>query len=167
MNRGRLLAALTAVFVLATGCAVWFAVESDELRSGSSGGNIALTDPEATDQVADRVGAALKTVFSYDYANLDRTERAVDLALTGRAAEQYRAEFAAAAARAKRAKLVRSTTVRSIGVRQLTDRRAVLLVFLDQQTLAAGRSPKSSTATLDVTAVRRPDGWRISTIESL
>lgn len=163
MNRTRAVLALATV--LLTGCAVFFAVQADELHGGEE--NRALVDTKATERVADRVGAALKAVFSYDHADLDRTEQAVDLALTGKAAREYRAEFDAAARWAKRDKLVRSTTVRSIGVWELTADRAKVLVFLDQQTLGGKGPPKSSTATLDVTAVRTPAGWRISDITSL
>ena len=164
MSRSNLLAVLVAAAVVLGGCAVYFAVQASELRGG---GNRALVDVEATEQVAERVSAGLKAVFSYDHANLERTERAVDLALTGAAARQYRAEFDAAAQRARRGDLVRSSTVRSIGVRTLTDERATLLVFLDQQTLAPSGPAKSSTTTLDITAVRLPEGWRISVIRSL
>ncbi|MGH3434284.1 MAG: hypothetical protein ACRDQB_15755, partial [Thermocrispum sp.] len=129
--------------------------------------NRALVDVTATEEITDRVSAALKAVFSYNHANLDRTERAVDLALTGAAERQYLAEFTRAAKRAERGKLVRSSTVRSLGVRTLTGDRATLLVFLDQQTLKPSGPPSSATATLDVTAVRTAEGWRISRIVTL
>lgn len=158
----RRLGLLAAVLVVAVACSVWFGVRAHELRAGSSGSNVALADAKATEEVVERVSAGLKSVFSYDYANLERTERAVALALTGAAASEYRAEFVAAADRAKREKLVRVTTVRSIGVRELSGDRATLLVFLDQQLLPAKGKAKSSTATLDVTAVRSGGTWRIA-----
>lgn len=167
VERRTLLAALAVVLVTAVGCAVWFAAEADELREGRSGSNLALVDPDATREVTMRVSAALKTVFSYDYANLERTERAVDIALTGTLARDYRTKFDAAARQARAQKLVRVSTVRSIGVRELRGGSASLLVFLDQQVLRPGGVPKSSTATLDVTAVRVDGSWRITGIETL
>lgn len=164
----RIRVALAVAALLLAGCAVFFGIKAGELRTGED--NRALVDVGATERVVDRVSSGLKAVFSYHHADLERTERAVGLALTGRAAREYRAEFNIAVAKAKRDKLVRSTTVRSIGVRQLTADRATLLVFLDQQTLAAGAAkgpPKSTTATLDVTAIRTPQGWRISEIRTL
>lgn len=166
-RRRRLSAVLVTVLVLAVAASVFFGIRAHELRSTPSASNAALADPEATDEVIERVSAGLKAVFSYDYTNLARTERAVDLALTGSAASEHRAEFEAAAERAKREKLVRTSSVRSIGVRVLSAERAELLVFLDQQTLRTRGVPASSTATLDVTA-RRVDGtWRIAAITSL
>lgn len=164
MKRPTLLAVLAAAFVVLTACAVVFAVQAADLREPP---NRALVDVAATDAVADRVSADLKAVFSYDHANLARTERAVDLALTGAAEREFRREFASAAKRAERGKLVRSTSVRSIGVRSLTPERATLLVFLDQQEIRPGKPARSSTATLDVTAVKLPQGWRIAAIETL
>lgn len=167
VDRRTVLGLLAAVLVVAVACSVWFGVRSYELRAGPSAANDALADPKATEEVVARVSAGLKSVFSYDYANLDRTERAVDLALTGSAAAQYREKFDAAAARAKREKLVRVSTVRSIGVRELSGDRATLLVFLDQQLLPAEGKAKSSTATLDVTAVRAGGTWRIAELTTL
>ncbi|MGH3451746.1 MAG: hypothetical protein ACRDQW_13675 [Haloechinothrix sp.] len=167
VQRRTLLAVLAVVLVVSLGCAVWFGAQAYQLRHGESGGNAALTDTAATEEAISSVSVALKTVFSYDYANLDRTEQAVDLALTGKAAAEYRAQFTEAAKRAKQDKLVRVSTVRSIGVRTLTGDEATLLVFLDQQTLRTEGTPTSSTATLDVTAVRVDDTWRISEIKPL
>lgn len=159
-----MLAVLAAAVVVLTACAVVFAVRAASLRDPD---NQALVDVEATDAIVERVSADLKAVLSYNHADLARTERAVDLALTGSAERQFRKEFAAAAKRAERGKLVRSSSVRSIGVRSLTDDRATLLVFLDQQEVRPGKPAKSSTATLDVTAVKLQQGWRISVIRTL
>lgn len=136
--------------------------------SGAESDNAALVGTEAIEAVAEQVSASLKAAFSYDYTRLDRTQHAVDVALTGEAAAEYRREFDVAAQRAKRRELVKASTVRAIGVRELTERRATLLVFLDQQVRRSGAAPRSSTATLDVTAVRDASGaWRISDIEGL
>ncbi|MGH3517277.1 MAG: hypothetical protein ACRDQ7_07635 [Haloechinothrix sp.] len=166
-DRRTVLAVLAGVLVVALGCSVWFGAQAYQLRHGASGSNAALADPDATEEVIERVSAQLKSVFSYDYANVDRTERAVGLALTGEAASEYRAQFADAAKRAEQDKLVLVSTVRSIGVRTLTDDAATVLVFLDQQTMRLSGSPKSSTATLDITAVRVDGNWRISAIDPL
>lgn len=167
LGRSGLIRVLIAVIVLAVAVAVFAGMRAHELRSGPSGDNLAVADPHATKEVTARVGAALKAVFSYDHVNLARTERAAKVALVGRAAEQYRGRFAEVADRAKRDKLVRSSSVRSIGVRELGEDRAVLLVFLDQQTFRPSRAPVSSTATLDVVAVRAGGEWRITEIGAL
>ncbi len=162
------IAGLVAVLVLASASAVFFGVRAQQLRDTESARNTALVDIQATDAVIEQVSASLKAAFSYDYTRLERTEHAVDVALIGEAAAEYRREFETAAQQAKRRKLVKAATVRAIGVRELTDGRATVLVFLDQQVSHQGAAPKSSTATLDVTAIRDNDGtWRISSIEGL
>lgn len=162
------IAALVVVLVLATASAVFFGIRAQQLRGTESARNTALVDTQATDAVIEQVSASMKAVFSYDYTRLERTEHAVDVALIGEAAAEYRREFETAAQEAKRRKLVKAATVRAIGVRELTDGRATVLVFLDQQVSRQGAAPTSSTATLDVTALRDNDGtWRISDIDGL
>ncbi|MEV6910513.1 hypothetical protein [Amycolatopsis sp. NPDC051071] len=156
---------LTAIIVLAAGCAVWFGLEASSLGSD---GNAALVDQAATAEVADQVGAGVKAVFSYDYSNLERTERAAADVLVGEATGQYRDQFASARERAEEQKLVRTTTVRSLGVRSLRGDQAEVLLFLDQQTLTpGGAAPRSSVSQLSVTAVRIDGRWKISQLTAL
>lgn len=166
-RRSTVLAGLTAVLVLAVACAVWFGIESQSLRGGQSAESVALADPEATEEVIEQVSAALKTAFSYDYANLEPARRDIALALTGSAERAFHQHWPGIAKRAKAQKEVRASTVRSIGVRTLTEDRAVLLVFLDQQVLSARDGRESSTSTLDVTAVRVDGAWRVSVVSTL
>ncbi|MEU7783462.1 hypothetical protein [Amycolatopsis sp. NPDC049159] len=155
---------LTAIVVVALGCAVWFGVEAASLSPGS---NQALVDSAATASVSAEVSDAVKSVFSYDYANLARTERAAAEVLTGDAVGQYQAQFTSARTRAAAEKLVRTTTVRAVGVRSLVGDDASLLLFLDQQTVGSGGVLSSSVAQLAVTA-RRVDGrWKISSLTAL
>ncbi|GAA4528398.1 hypothetical protein [Amycolatopsis samaneae] len=161
----RLARLLAGIVVVALGCAVWFGVETGLLDSGD---NAALVDQTATAEVTEQVGAAVKAVFSYDYANLARTERAAAEVLAGDAVAQYRDQFAAARKRAEEQKLVRTTTVRSLGVRELRGDDASVLLFLDQQTLApGGGAPQTSVAQLSVTAKRVDGRWRLSRLDTL
>lgn len=156
---------LIAIIALATGCAVWFGLQASSLGSD---GNAALVDQAATGEVADQVGAGVKAVFSYDYSNLARTERAAADVLTGEATGQYRDQFAAARKRAEEQKLVRTTTVRSLGVRSLRGDEAEVLLFLDQQTMTAGGgAPQSTVSQLSVTAHRVDGRWKISQLTPL
>ncbi|RSD22757.1 hypothetical protein [Amycolatopsis eburnea] len=155
---------LALVIALALGCAVWFGVEAASLSPGS---NQALVDSAATASVSAEVSDAVKSVFSYDYTNLARTERAASQVLTGEAVGQYQAQFASARTRAAAEKLVRTTTVRAVGVRSLVGDEASLLLFLDQQTVGSGGALSSSVGQLAVTA-RRVDGhWKISSLTAL
>lgn len=150
---------------IAAACAVWFGVQASLLQPED---DAALVDQAATAEVTQQVGAAVKAVFSYDYANLDRTERAASDVLTGNAVQQYQSQFAAARKRATDEKVVRTTTVRSIGVRSLRGDDASLLLFLDQQTiLPGGGAPKSSAGQLSVTAHRVDGQWKITGMDPL
>ncbi|WP_153036962.1 hypothetical protein [Amycolatopsis sp. YIM 10] len=162
------IALLTAVVVLATGCAVWFGVEAGRLSEGDPSANLALVDTAATAEVSDQVGAAVKAIFSYDYANLDRTERAAGGLLVDKAVNQYRDSFAAAKRQAEAEKLVRTTTIRSAGVRELRADSARLLIFLDQQTLRPGENGQTSSAAhLDVHAKKIDGSWKIAELTAL
>ncbi|MFD8497215.1 hypothetical protein [Amycolatopsis sp. NPDC059657] len=161
MNRAFLLAAL----VLFAGCAGWFAFEAASVRSV---GNEALVDARATAEVIDQVGSGVKAVFSYDYANLSRTDRAATDFLADPAATHYRADFAAARTQAEAGKLVRTTTIRSIGVQTLRGDDATLLLFLDQQTLHTESNQQESTAAqLAVTAHRTDGRWKVTALNPL
>jgi Mce-associated membrane protein len=156
---------LVAIVVLALGCTAWFGIETTSL---SPGDNQALVDTAATSDVSAQVSDAVKAVFSYDYANLPRTERAASEVLTGDAVRQYQTQFASARTRATSEKLIRTTTVRAIGVRSLRGDSADLLLFLDQQTVAqGGGAPTSSVAQLAVTANRVDGRWKLATLTPL
>ncbi|WP_103351615.1 hypothetical protein [Amycolatopsis sp. CA-128772] len=156
---------LVAVVALTLGCTAWFAIETASL---SPGDNLALVDASATAKVSAEVSDAVKAVFSYDYANLPRTERAASEVLTGEAVRQYQAQFAAARTRATTEKLIRTTTVRAVGVRSLHGDEASLLLFLDQQTVAqGGGAPSSSVAQLAVTAKRVDGHWKLASLTAL
>jgi Mce-associated membrane protein len=164
-RRATLLGTLAAVLVLVIGCAVWFGLESAWLRPAD---NAALVDQAGTAQVTEQVGAGVKAIFSYDYTNFARTERAAADVLVDGAIGQYRDGFAAARKLAQEQKLMRATTIRSIGVRELLGDEAKVLVFLDQQTLRTeGNQQDSTHAYLDITAKRVDGAWKIASMTAL
>ncbi|SEP34222.1 Mce-associated membrane protein [Amycolatopsis saalfeldensis] len=163
--KGRALPIVGAVAVVALACAVWFAVQASALQPED---NAALVDQSATAELCDQVSAGVKAVFSYDYGDLERTTRAAADVLTGAAVDQYRTQFAAAGKRAAAGKLIRTTTIRSIGVRTLHGDDASLLLFLDQQTITpGGGAPQSAVAQLGVTAHRADGQWKITGLDAL
>ncbi|TVT05968.1 hypothetical protein FNH07_22205 [Amycolatopsis bartoniae] len=159
-----MLAVLTAVVVLAIGAAVWSILQVRAIH----GGNRAVADTTATAEVTDQVGNDVKALFSYDYANLARTERAAASVLVDEAVGQYQSGYAAAKQQALDQKLVRTTTISAAGVQDLRGDTAHVLVFLDQQTLVTTSNQQSSaSAALAVTA-RRVDGtWKIASMTAL
>lgn len=155
---------LTAIIVLAAGFAVWEWLAARALHTG----NVAVADTAATTEVTGQVGAAVKRIFSYDYGNLDRTERAASSALVDAAVSQYQAGFAAAKDQVTSRKLVRTTTIGSIGVRELRGDSARLLLFLDQQTVDTTTNQQtSSTAALEVNARKIDGAWKIANLAAL
>lgn len=163
-RRATLLAVLAAVTVLAAAGAGWSAIRADAVANG----NAAFSDREATRELRDEIGNAVKAVFSYDHADLARTERAAERVLIGEAVGQYRTSFSAAREQASAQRVVRSTTIRSTGVRELYGDRARLLVVVDQRTLTADMRPqRSTTACLDIVAEQVDGSWRIAKISVL
>jgi Mce-associated membrane protein len=167
-NRATVLPLLSALLVLILGCAFWFGYQAHTLTAGDASANTAVVDVPETHAVADQVGSGVKAIFSYDYTNIARTERAAADVLVDAAVNQYRDSFAAAKKQAEDQKLVRATTVRSIGVREIRGDQATVLLFLDQQTLHATNNQQESTgAQLDITAKRVDGKWKIASLTAL
>ncbi|MEU0463334.1 hypothetical protein ABZ215_04965 [Amycolatopsis sp. NPDC006131] len=155
---------LTAVIVLAGGFAGWAAVQAGQWRTS----NAALADPAATAEASEQISAALKAVFSYDYGNLARTERAAASVLVDDAVTQYRDTFAAAQEQAVSQKLIRTTTVASLGLQDLDGDSARALAFLEQQTLnTTSGQQTSSSAALSVVARKVDGAWKIAALTPL
>jgi Mce-associated membrane protein len=163
--RATVLPVLTGVAVFALGCAAWFGLQTQALKPGD---NQALVDSAATSQVLAEIGAGVKAIFSYDYSDVARTERAAGAVLVDGAVGQYRDSFAAAKQQAVERKLVRTTTVRSAGVSQLHGDEAEVLLFLDQQTLhTVENAHESAGAQLTITAKKVAGRWRIAGLTPL
>lgn len=168
MTRASALGVLAAVVVACAIASLWFGLAADRLRQSDWATNTALVDASGTAAVLDEVGAAVRTVFSYDYGNTDATEQSARRLLTGEAVEQYTALFDGVRKQAVEQELVLTTTVRSIGVTELTGDHARLLVFVDQQVLRSGQTQDTSRAgQLEVRAERTDGHWRITTITVL
>jgi Mce-associated membrane protein len=156
------------VAVLATALTVWSGVAAHDLRTGGPSANRALTDVAVTEEVIDAVTEAVETVFSYEYRDTDRAREAAREVLVGPAIEQYEALFTHVKLQAAVRGMVLSTAVRSIGVVELRDDRASLLVFVDQQILRTDDGTHTSGATqLSISAVRGEGTWKIDGITVL
>jgi Mce-associated membrane protein len=156
---------LIAVIVIGTGLAGWLGFATYNMRSNDAARNAALVDAAATQRVTGQVTQAIRTAFSYNFADAAATEREAQNVLVGRAIEQYNQLFTQVKRTAPEQRLVFSTTVRSVGVIQLDGDRARLLVFVDQQGVRADTNERrSGSAQLDVSAQRVGDAWKISDI---
>ncbi|CAM3836069.1 hypothetical protein KIPE111705_27450 [Kibdelosporangium persicum] len=156
------LAGILGGVIILCGCAaLWFS-----FARSPGPENTALVDVAGTNAVSDQVGRALRTVFSYDPTQMDRTSGAAQEVLTGAAIQQYNTEFAAVRKHAADTGQVLTTAVRSIGVMDLRPDSARLLVFVDRQ-IVQGDKHESAAAQLLVSAQKSGETWKISDIRFL
>lgn len=167
-RRGLAVRVLLGVLAVSALLAGGFGIALHELRTGPTTGNTALADPATTNQVASQVAEGVRTSFTYDYANPQRTEQEAEKVLTGAAIEQYRQLFGRVKQVAPAQKLVFTSNVRSAGVQELRGDRARVLLFVDQQGVRTDTDQRrSGSAQLEVTAVRAGSAWKIGDIRVL
>lgn len=160
-------AVLGTVTVLLGGFVVWAQQQAAGLADAPSARNAALADNARTSEVKGEIADAVNTAFSYNYADMAKTERAAETLLTGKAVRQYDAMFAPVREQAAERGLVLTTTVTDSAVKLLQGDRARLLVFADQRNTRTsdGRSSYSG-AVLAVDAVRQDGRWKIAGIDT-
>ncbi|MDR7302452.1 hypothetical protein [Haloactinomyces albus] len=162
-------AALVSLMLVLTvafgGLAVWFHNEAHALRHEGAAANRALVDQAATSRVKGRITTAVEKLFSYDHTNTAKTEKAAKNLLTGKAVQKYDKLFATVRKQAPKQKLVVTTTVQTAGVTRLQEKRAEVLLFVNQRSTRteSGRSTVGP-AQLSVVAEKHGDQWKISRI---
>lgn len=155
-----------AGLLVAVGLFGWWMAH--DLTSTSAAKNLALTDAAATSRVQSEVSRALTSVLSYDYANPALAEMAAREMLTGNAGKEYKTLLTSLEKRAPGQKLVLTAVIQSVGVKNLTDKEASLLVFLDQSSQRAEDGEASySAAQLSVKAKKVGKTWKISGLTPL
>lgn len=158
---------LGVVAVLLAVFGVWALRQADAARDDPAVRNTALTDGAATSEVKGAVADMVGKVFSFNYTDPARTQKAAQDALTGKAVRQYEEIFAKVREDAPKAKTVLSTRVTDSAVTTLTGDRAVVLVFADQQTTRTSDGTSThAPAMLTVTAVHREGHWRINALDT-
>ncbi|MFI6902689.1 hypothetical protein ACIBKY_15630 [Nonomuraea sp. NPDC050394] len=163
----RLPALLALTTVLLGGVAGLAATKAHDLRDTTTTRNTAMTDQTRTGQVKSQIIDAVNTVFSYDHADVAKTEQAARDLLTGKAVEQYQGIFGLVREQALRDKLVLTTTVTDSGVTLLEGDRARLLIFADQHSTTAEPGKASyAPAMFAVGAVLDGDRWKIENIDT-
>jgi Mce-associated membrane protein len=159
-----LLGAATVVF---GSLGIWAILAAHGLTAAAGAANAALVDSSATRKVETDITRAVNTIFSYSYADTERTRAAAQRLLTGQAIRQYDRLFALVEQEAPRQKLVVTTRVTRIGVELLTGGRARVLVFANQQDARAGTGQASyGGAMFAVTAVSQDGRWKIENIDT-
>lgn len=159
-------AALVAFAVLLGAFAGYAGSRAHGLRADAAT-NTALTDSAATSEVTGQITSAVNTIFSYDYTDLAKTERAASGLLTGAGTCQYDKLFASIREQAPKQKLVVTVTVTNSGVELLDGDQALLLVFATQSSTSAVTKQTATAGAMFAIDARR-DGrvWRIAGIDT-
>ncbi|MET7997759.1 hypothetical protein ABZU76_43435 [Amycolatopsis sp. NPDC005232] len=145
-----------------------FAFEAHQSTTSGPAADTAFSDSAATSAVAGQLSAAFEAVFSLDYQDVAKTDRAADQYLTGNAVTQYRQLLSAVQQQAVPNHLTLTSRVRTIGIKDITGTTAHVLVFADQTTSRAGTPDTSSGgAQVRLTATEDNGHWRISDIAVL
>lgn len=167
----RTTAMLAAALVVLLGLAVFFGAADSRLRNSPSAENTALVDVGATAEAAGQLSDALETVYSYDHTRLDENERAAREVITPEFGAQFDQLFAQVRELAPQRQAVVTATVTVSAIQSITDDRAVLVAFMDQQAMtggAPGAAPQQLAAAgrLTVTGERVDGQWKIAAVES-
>lgn len=158
--------ALLALVIVAIG--VVFLVRAYQINNPGEPSNQALVDSAATEEASVQIARALTEVFSFDHADPARALAAADNHLMGDAREEYDVLMSTLQKEAPGQELVLSAQVQVAAVRELTDDKARLLVFLDQHSERKGDEEKTvSAAQLKVDAERVGGAWRVVGFETL
>jgi Mce-associated membrane protein len=153
--------ALVLVGLLLGGLGTFFLVKS---RSVSY--DAALVDSATTSAVNGQIREAVEKSFSYNFADVESTEKAAKELLTGKALCQYNAVFGPVKEVAPQQKLVVTVRVVSSAVSSLRDGRATVLVFADQVTTrTTDNQSGGGTAMLRVSAIDDGGRWKIDNME--
>ncbi len=153
--------ALLVVAVLLGGLGTFFWIKS---RSVSY--DAALVDSATTSAVNGQVREAVEKSFSYNFADVESTEKAARELLTGKALCQYNAVFGPVKEVAPQQKLVVTVRVVSSAVSSLKDGHATVLVFADQVTTrTTDNQSGGGTAMLRVSAIDDGGRWKIDNME--
>ncbi|WP_139183020.1 hypothetical protein [Actinopolyspora xinjiangensis] len=168
-RRGKALTAVLLVLTVGfTGLACWFQYSAHTLRHGGPAANRALVDEAATSEVKGQISEKVEKIFSFDYSDMDKTDKAADRILVGEAVGQYDKMFKTVREQAPKQKMVLTTTTAESGVTMLRDGRAEVLLFVNQNATRTGDGEGGVyPAQLSVVAVKRGEEWKISSMTQL
>ncbi|HEX2312414.1 MAG TPA: hypothetical protein VHJ17_01685 [Thermomonospora sp.] len=159
--------ALGIVTVVLGATGFWAHQQASDLSGTAAARNAALADVARTSEVKGEISTAVNTAFSYNYADVTKSEQAARALLTGKAVDQYAAMYAAVRREGPAQKLVLTMTVTDSAVTLLQDDRARVLVFADQRsTRTTDGKTNYSGAMLAVDAVKKDGRWRIAAIDT-
>lgn len=156
------LAVLLGALILAGGYAWW---QVREIGGGSSADNLAHVDPSATARLEAELTRGLEALFTYDHERPELAQSNADELLRGDALEEWATLYRQFEEQAVGQDLLLSTTVRRVGVRELFDDTATVVVFMDQTSARVGdESASLAAAQLEIGAEHSDGAWRITEI---
>ncbi len=159
------LAGLVALcLVLAGGAAALYLTAPPDSLHTAGDGQVTLASYQRGAMRAAASNAA--TVFSYSYRTLPADQAAARAVITSRFAAEYTRVMADAAPKATAAKLTLAASVRASSLVSLTKDRAVVLLFIDALTTAAGSSQQHLDQNRVLMTMTRKDGrWIVSKVD--
>jgi Mce-associated membrane protein len=161
----RRLTVLGVAAVLLLAAAGLLAFGNHEARSSGVLANHALVDADGTAEVVSQLTAAIKTVYSYDYRSLDKTEADAKQLITGEFAGEFDRMYAPLKQEAPKQQTVLNTEVPTAGVMQLSGDRARVLMMVDQRGTYSGNQPLPPVTARLVVEAQRVDGrWLIAKV---
>lgn len=167
-GKGRyvLVAVLLVAALAFSGLAVLFKIRQSEATAATS--NMALVDVAATAQVKDAMTSAAERLFSLDYNNLGKTEKAADELLVNKEVRRtYDQLMRDVKSRAPQQKIVVTVHATRSAVVRLEDDRAKVMVYVDQTaTRASDNKSSSASAALWFNTERRDGQWKITGMDS-
>ncbi|MQA12108.1 MAG: hypothetical protein GEU98_26950 [Pseudonocardiaceae bacterium] len=160
------LAAVLAVIALGLAAlAFWFRTEAASLEGPTD--NEALINPARTSEVKEQVGTAVESLFSYNYTDTAKTERAAKDILAGdKVRADYDKLFKQIKELAPKQQLVVSLKVVRSAVVRLEDDRARVLVFADQTNTRGSNGQTAAGGAQVAVSAQQIDGrWKITDLD--
>lgn len=167
-KRKHLVIALAALTVALGTTAALSANHARSLTTSKPAQNGALSDNGRTAEVKGQITTAVNSAFSYNYADVAKTEKAAQEVLTGKAVQQYNQMFALVRQQAPQQKQILTTTVTESAVKSLKGNQARVLVFADQRNTRTDKGKSAySAAVFAVDAIQIDGKWKITEIDTL
>ncbi|WP_028937649.1 hypothetical protein [Pseudonocardia spinosispora] len=162
-----LVAVLLLVGLLGGGAAYLMQGKAAVAARTTPSSNLALIDMAATAQVKGEITSAVQTIYSYDSKSLDQSEPKALALITGDYANEFKQTYAAVRKLGQKMHVSLASTVAEAGVESLTERRATLLMMVNQ----IGRQgdngqPLKAQVRLSVTVQKIGGQWKVSGVTS-
>jgi hypothetical protein len=132
---------------------------------------VVLLSTPSDDELRDSARLAARTyttsLTTYDAATLDDTVERVQRASTEEFGAQYAQTIDGLRARIDSERLSSQGDVVAVGIEEIDDDRATLIVAVDQQIASAGAPPRTEANRVRMVLVRRDGNWTVDDVERL